>query len=105
MKKSILLIAIAALSIAACNKNDHRSAKGQNGNADTMAGQLADTSISINSPKNGISIKDIIDLYLQMKNALAGDNSKDAAEAGKALVNSFHNFNKDALSDSQKKII
>lgn len=103
MKKSILFIAIAALSIAACNKHDHMSAKGQNRIAVTNTRQLADTSISANNPKNGISVNDIVNFYLQIKNALSEDNSSDAATAGKALVNSFHNFNIAAFSDSQKK--
>jgi hypothetical protein len=103
MKKSIQIIAIAVLSLAACNKNDHRTSKGQKSNEDTLVQQPDKTSISVSNPKNGTSVKDIVNLYLQMKNALAEDNSSEAAIAGKALEDSLHNFNKASFSDSEKK--
>ena len=40
------------------------------------------------------SMKEMVTQYLQMKNALANDNGKDAASAGKAFVESMGNGQK-----------
>ena len=59
---------------------------------------------STNSDTKGtVSVKGIVDNYLQLKNAFTKDNSKDAATAGTALQNGFKNFDKAALSAAQKK--
>ena len=104
MKKSILFIVMAGLSLAACNSHNNKSTVGQNSNADTLDGKSADIAISVNDSDNTISVKSIVDHYLQIKNALADDNSNDAAAAGKTLESSFRNFNKTTLSESQLKV-
>jgi len=53
--------------------------------------------------KNAISIKEILNAYLQLKNALTEDNSTGAATAGKNLEAAFKNFDKSALTSTQKK--
>lgn len=50
-----------------------------------------------------VSIKEIVNGYLLLKNALAADNTKDAASAGKTLESAFKNFDKNALNAEQKK--
>lgn len=52
---------------------------------------------------NAVSLKEIVNTYLQLKNALTEDNSTAAATAGKKLVAVFKNFDKSSLSDAQKK--
>jgi len=52
---------------------------------------------------NAVSIKEIVISYLQLKNALADDNSAGAATAGKKLVTAFKSFDKTALNATQKK--
>lgn len=49
------------------------------------------------------SVKEVVDVYLQLKNALTTDNSGEAASSGTKLENVFRNFNKSALSPDQKK--
>jgi hypothetical protein len=51
-----------------------------------------------------ISIKEIVEHYLHLKNALVSDNTKEAATAGTALETAFKNFDKKDLSAEQKKV-
>jgi hypothetical protein len=51
-----------------------------------------------------VSIKALVTGYLQLKNELTKDNSPAAANAGKALENSFKRFDKSALTTSQIKV-
>lgn len=53
--------------------------------------------------KATVSVKEIVNAYLQLKNAFAKDNSTDAASAGTLLENDFKNFDRTALSEAQKK--
>jgi Protein of unknown function (DUF3347) len=76
MKKIILGLAIAAATLT------------------TSSGMVA---------KNTVSIKEIVNAYLQMKNAFTEDNSPNAATAGKKLDDAFKNFNKSSLTATQKK--
>jgi membrane fusion protein, copper/silver efflux system len=55
------------------------------------------------SHKNAVSVKEIVSSYLRLKNALAKDNSADAADAGKAVEAAFKNFNRTTLTADQKK--
>jgi hypothetical protein len=104
MKKIIPGLAIVVIALAACNSKENKSAKVQNSNTDTMVRPIADTTNSVNNQNNSTSVKAIVDPYLQLKNALAQDNSREAAAKGKALEASFHKFNTAAFSESQKKI-
>lgn len=60
------------------------------------------TNTSVTS-MNPASIKEIVSAYLQLKNALAEDNSKGAASAGKKLETAFKNFDKSGMTETQKK--
>ena len=51
-----------------------------------------------------VSIKEIMNSYLQMKNAFAKDNDKSAADAANEMTKAFANFNKTALTPAQAKI-
>ncbi len=50
-----------------------------------------------------VSIKEIVGAYLQLKNTLTKDNSKDAATTAKAFIAAFKNFDKSAFTSEQKK--
>jgi hypothetical protein len=54
-------------------------------------------------PGSTVSIKEIVNGYLLLKNALVADNTKDAASAGKTLESAFKSFDKNALNAEQKK--
>lgn len=50
------------------------------------------------------SIKEIVNDYLQLKDALTKDNSNEAGKAGVALEAAFKNFDKTSLTDQEKKV-
>jgi hypothetical protein len=97
MKKIIFSIAMAVMALAACNnRNSNTQAKPQNKNT-------AATATSVRNAKNTVSVKEIVNAYLQMKNAFTEDNSTEAASAGKKLESAFKNFDKSALTAALKK--
>ncbi len=104
MKNVILSLGIAIITLTGCISRDHQSAEGQNGSSDTMTKLQTDKVKSGNDTNNSITVMPIVKYYLQMKNSLAEDNSKDAAAAGIALEASIKNTNTTALSDTLKKI-
>lgn len=61
------------------------------------------TTTTSTDAKATVSIKEIVTAYLQLKNALAKDNTADAASAGTTLESVFKNFDKTALTAAQKK--
>ncbi|CAN5485956.1 DUF3347 domain-containing protein [soil metagenome] len=108
MKNLIIVcaMAIASFTIIACNNTSKSSAT----NTDTT-GKTNPTSAasSMMATKQGVDAKaatavnGLVGNYLQLKNALTKDNSKDAAAAGKTLSDGFTNFDKSALTAVQKK--
>ncbi len=54
--------------------------------------------------KVAASIKGIVDHYLQLKNALTNDKTKDAAAAGKEIVDVMGTMDKSLLTADQKKL-
>ena len=105
MKNIILGIATLTTILAACNnsvsdKKEDNTATSTTTPVDTSAKQIT----AVSETKATVSLKEIIDKYLQMKNAFTKDNSKDAAVAGNDMVKAFANFNKAALSAEQAKI-
>ena len=58
---------------------------------------------SVTYAQNTVSIKAIVNAYLQMKNAFTEDNSSGAATAGKNMETALKNFDKSSLTPLQKK--
>ncbi|HNM14531.1 MAG TPA: DUF3347 domain-containing protein, partial [bacterium] len=50
------------------------------------------------------SIKEIVGHYLDLKNALTTDNSKEAAAASKEIFESLGKLNQSSLTSAQKKV-
>lgn len=105
MKNIIIGMALIAITAASCNNgSDNPSAKILNkdstnqGNNSSVA-----TSNNINTNVAG-SMQEMVSQYLQMKNALANDNGKDAASAGNAFVESMGKMEKTNLPADKKKI-
>jgi hypothetical protein len=67
-----------------------------NNNSSTQSSSNSDTKV------DG-SMKEMVTQYLLMKNALANDNGKDAASAGKAFVESMGKMDKNSLTGDKKK--
>ena len=82
----------------ACNSNNNSQAKVESDSAQPKQDTPAMTEIKTTAP-----VKDILSSYLQLKNALAGDNGNDAAAAGNTMVEAFKKFDKSALTAAQKK--
>ena len=96
MKKLILNIFIAAIFLAACNNNSNSTAE-NNTNSDQAA----------TTPEAGAStsaIGGIVDGYLQLSDALAQDNDKNAAEAGKNIVDVMNSLDKSSFTSEQTKV-
>ena len=102
MKKIIFgLLAFTTTAFTACGSNS-----GNNTNNQGIVAEKTTTRQAVNTTPvktATVSIKDIIDTYLQMKNAFTKDNSNDAATAGKKLQAAFINFDTKALSVAQAK--
>ena len=93
MKNIIIGVAISAVSLAACNNgSDNFSAENKKMDDTTHvsipSATEATTSANIDTKVDG-AMKEMVSQYLQMKNALANDNGKEAANAGNAFVESM----------------
>lgn len=117
MKKILFgAIAFSVLVFAACNsgKNenegeghdmDHDSSEHQHANtndeSEIKAVQVAFTNVDAMA---AASIKEIIDHYLHIKNALANDNAAEAAKGGEAMAAAVTKLDKSLLTAEQKKV-
>ena len=107
MKKLIIGIAITAIAIAGCNSGSNpttETTKKDNLQSTGSPAKEVSTSSSVNNDEkvNG-SMKEMVAQYLQMKNALANDNGKEAATAGNAYVESMGKMDKNSLTGDKKK--
>lgn len=116
MKKIFFsLLVVSAIVFAACNngskKNEHEGHDMNNMNKDTInhATPVDDKdvkAIAVNftnvDAKAAASIKMIVDHYLHVKNALANDNSSEAASGAKAMENAMGKLDKSLLTAEQK---
>jgi hypothetical protein len=106
MKNIILGLMIAATYLTGCNGNN-KSTENQKRNETlqikSTVNKASVLASSVGDAKNTISIKEILNAYLQMKNAFTEDNSTGAATAGKELQTAFKNFDKTILTEVQKK--
>lgn len=96
MKKTFIGLLGCFAFLAACNGPETKA------NADAE-GNTAATSAT---PRAGAaSVDALISDYLQIKNALANDNGKDAASAGLALKGALNNINTSGMKAEQLKTI
>ncbi len=107
MKNIIIGIAIAATTLAACNSGNNKNAdtKQNTENKDTaIATHLqATTDTAGTQTTTAFPAKEIITGYLQLKNALAKDNGKDAATAGNTMVATLAKVDMKSLPEAQMK--
>lgn len=102
MKSLVLAIAISAVSLTACNNTGDQSNNENKMAADTTPTETNTASTSSNE-NSASSINGIVSSYLQLKNALANDNGKDAATAGSAMVSALKGFDQSSMSADKKK--
>jgi hypothetical protein len=100
MKQVILMTAFSVV-LFACNDNSKQPNTADTDNTQSVSPTSTETSVT---PQQAASpVKEIINGYLQLKNALANDNGNDAASAGNIMVTAFNQFNKTTLTDEKKK--
>ncbi len=117
MKNIIVLFAIAIFSLTACNngKQESESVEEHSGEMHKVADEhehgdhehanssaTEERSIEATTEKNGAT-SEIIDAYLQIKNALVADDKDGAAAGGTALLTAFSNFDMTKLTETQHK--
>ena len=108
--KQIFIIAATATTIflAACNSGNKQSANSNANAADTSQSTMTSSSNDA-SQANAMqtnskgSIKEIVTGYLQIKNALANDDGKEAVSGGKAMMDAMQKFDKSSLTSQQQK--
>ncbi len=107
MKNIIIGITIASTTLSACSnannntvdvKSDTAMASHKQPTTDTVASQTASATNTAIFPA-----KEMIAGYLQLKNALAKDNGKDAATAGNTIVAILAKVNMKNLPEAQMK--
>lgn len=118
MKKIFFVsIAIASIVFVACNNSDNNK-QAENHDMDSMKKDSAGQTTSMEDkdiktvavaytnvdPKIAASIKEIIDHYLHVKNALANDNGEEAAKGSKAMSSALGKIDKSLFTAEQKKI-
>jgi|SRR5665647_420686 len=105
MKNIIIGMALIAITAVSCNNgSDNTSAKNLNKDS-TNHNNNSSVATSNNTNTNVAgSMQEMVSQYLQMKNALANDNGKDAASAGNAFVESMGKMEKTSLTPDKKKI-
>lgn len=100
MKHITLITAMSVVLFAACNSNPKQA---NTGSSDTVQSTPAITTEPAAQSQAASPVKEIVNGYLQLKNALAGDNGNDAATAGNTMVAAFEKFDKSALPAEKKK--
>jgi len=98
MKKIILGLVIATVTLVACNSK--KSTESQNNTNDSLTHSQIDTT---KLPSNSSPISELVSQYLQIKNGLANDNGKEAATAGNSFVKSIDKVDKTSFSPDQNK--
>ena len=106
MKNLIIGIAIATTTLAACNSGSNNNAENKKMDditkVDNSMAKDANTTNNA-TPKVDGAVQEMVTQYLQIKNALANDNGKDAASAGNAFVESMNKMDKTSLTADKKK--
>jgi hypothetical protein len=113
MNKTIYVIAFAMLFLTAFKnekKQDESNAihmeetnNHHNDGNGSMVNNSSEGATKAASIQNNSSTSEIIDAYLQLKNALTEDNKEKAAEAGNAILAAFSNFNISQLTEDEHK--
>lgn len=97
MKKLIFSIALSTIILTACNNNSTSTAENDTTKSDESA-------ITADAGTSTSPIKGIVDGYLQLSQALAQDNDKNAAEAGKNIVATMNSLDKSSFTSEQTEL-
>jgi len=98
--KTAFITIVAAISLVACNSNDNQTKETTAATTDTaQTEEQANTDLNSNNPVNNV-----VASYLQLKNALAKDNSKDAGAAASEVQKAIEKADPTSFSADQKKV-
>lgn len=115
-------MSIAVITLAACNTGNDKVSQTSTDTtqirntevaiSDTSGNTVIDGNTVINvasdtskaPAKDNQSVKEVVEHYLHIKNALVKDNGKDAASGGKQMAEAMAKIDKSTLSDKQKKV-
>lgn len=96
MKNLIIGFAVSSILAAACNTGADKAIEKK----DTLQNNTEQKITQFSKDP----IKEIIGHYLEVKNALASDNAKEAATHSKALLHAIENIDTATLTTLQKKV-
>lgn len=100
MKTIIITILTASIVFTACNSSNNKSAE----NSSSENNKTSATTPSSSSNGEATPIKGIVSGYLNLKNALANDNSQAAANAANEFLEALNKIDKSSLTEGQKKV-
>ena len=107
MKRFIVLIAVTVICLYTSNEINSAQHKDHETKSTSRDHKTKADSVSISrttDAKAAAAIREIVGRYLDLKNALANDKTKEAAAAGTALESAFKKFDKKALTASDRKV-
>ncbi len=102
----LIVVSVVMLFFTAC-KNDKKETDLKEGHSNEMKMEnehdMNGSSTDMAAVQKSELTNQIVESYLQLKNALVSDDLKKAAEAGKNLHQSFERFDMTKLNDAQHK--
>lgn len=101
MKNLFIPVALAVILFSACNSSDSSKAKADKKTDSTQANVSVQSAATVSQ---GTPVSELLMGYLKLKNALANDNGKDAADDGKNMVEAFGKINTASFTAEQKKV-
>jgi len=99
--KILFITAVALMTLSACNNNDNQS---KEATATTEENTQTTLPAASTETKGNTSINEVITIYLELKNALVNDNSKEAATAGEKLHKALGKADIASFSTEQKTV-
>jgi Protein of unknown function (DUF3347) len=111
----IAIIAVSAITFTACNDSGTKkekddmsamnsdTAKQAETNNDTNVKEITPSFASVDATVTGY-LKNIVDHYLHIKNALANDNNSEASDGAKMLSKALAEVDKSFFPADQKKV-
>ena len=104
MKNSIIALAVISIAITSCNNSNQDTAPKNKDTAQVINKPAEETSAPVDANATvDRSMREMVSQYLDLKNALANDNGKEAAIAGNVFVESMSNMDKNSLSPEKRK--
>jgi len=115
MKKVLFGVsAFALITLSACNDGDKSSKENDitkmnadtTKNVDTDKKQIAEVTPAFSNvdPKLSVSLKNVVDQYLHIKNGLVNNDGSAAAKGGKEMDDAIGKIDKSLLTTEQKKV-